>query len=144
MRFWDSSALVPLLVTQPLSSKLQSLASGDPEMFVWWAAEVECASALVRLRREEAITADGAAFGFRKLGLISDQWDEIEPSDALRETAIRCLRVHTLRAADALQLAAALTAAERRPTALNFVGLDNRLLDAARKEGFSVVDVRAD
>lgn len=144
MKFWDSSALVPLIVTQPPSRRLQTVASGDPEMFVWWAAEVECASALARLRREEAITSDGAAFGFAKLKLIADKWDEIEPSETLRETAIRFLRVHALRAADALQLGAAFIASERRATSLEFVSLDGRLLEAARKEGFSLVDVRTD
>ena len=144
MKFWDSSALVSLIVTQPQSRKLQAVASGDPEMFVWWVAEVECASALARLRREDAITSDGAALGFGKLKGIADKWDEIEPSETLRETAVRFLRVHPLRAADALQLAAAFIASERRPTSLEFVSLDDRLLDAARKEGFSLIDVRTD
>jgi predicted nucleic acid-binding protein len=57
----------------------------------------------------------------------------------LRECAIRLLRVHPLRAADAVQLAAAVIAAEMRPTSLEFVTADRRLADAARKEGFAVL-----
>ena len=46
-----------------------------------------------------------------------------------------------LRAADALQLAAAFAAAERRPASLEIVTLDDRLANAARKEGFAVLDL---
>jgi hypothetical protein len=47
--------------------------------------------------------------------------------------------VHPLRAADSLQLAAAIIAAEREPTTLEFVSLDDRLGEAASREGFRVV-----
>jgi antitoxin (DNA-binding transcriptional repressor) of toxin-antitoxin stability system len=43
----------------------------------------------------------------------------------------------------ALQLAAAFIAAERRPSSLRVVTLDDRLADAARKEGFELIDVSA-
>ena len=59
----------------------------------------------------------------------------------MRETATRFLRVHPLRAADALQLAAAFVVAENRPSSLELITLDDRLGDAARKEGFKVLDV---
>ncbi len=61
----------------------------------------------------------------------------------MRETAIRFLRVHPLRAADALQLAAAFIAAERRPPSLEMVTFDDRLADIARKEGFVLIDATA-
>ena len=72
---------------------------------------------------------------------LSAGWHEIDPSDEIRETAARFLRVHPLRAADALQLAAAFVAAERRPASLEIVTLDDRLANAARKEGFAVRDL---
>jgi uncharacterized protein len=53
------------------------------------------------------------------------------------------LRVHPLRAADALQLAAAFVAAERRPSSLEVITLDEWLANAARKEGFALVEVPA-
>jgi predicted nucleic acid-binding protein len=65
----------------------------------------------------------------------------VDPSDAVREAAVRFLRVHPLRAADALQLAAAFVAAEGRPASLEIITLDDRLATAARKEGFGLVDV---
>ena len=72
---------------------------------------------------------------------LSASWHEIDPRDEIRETAARFLRVRPLRAADALQLAAAFAAAERRPASLEIVTLDDRLANAARKEGFALLDV---
>ena len=46
------------------------------------------------------------------------------------------LRVHSLRAADSLQLAAALVAADHDPASLQVVSLDQRLNDALYQEGF--------
>ena len=77
----------------------------------------------------------------RRLQQLTDAWHQIDPSDAIREAAIRFLRVHPLRAADALQLAVAFVAAERRPPSLEMVTLDDRLANAARKEGFAMIDL---
>ena len=81
--------------------------------------------------------------GFDRLEKLARNWQEIEPSEVVRETAMRVLRVHPLRAADALQLAAAFVASELRPASLDVVTLDERLAAAARKEGFGVVDLAA-
>jgi hypothetical protein len=47
----------------------------------------------------------------------------VPPTLGVRDLTIRLLRVHSLRAADALQLAAAITVAEGRPSSLEFVTL---------------------
>ena len=120
--------------------RLQALAARDPDLLVWWGSEVECASALARLERAGALDARAAAQAFDRLKRLAQGWHEIEPSEIVRETAIRFLRVHPLRAADAQQLAAAFVAAERRPTSLEIVTLDERLADAAGKEGFALVE----
>ena len=122
---------------------LQALAGRDPDMLVWWGSEVECGSALARLERAAALDVKAASLAFVRLKQLAAGWHEVEPSEILRETALRFLRVHPLRAADALQLAAAFIAAERRPASLQMVTLDERLADAARKEGFVLVDVTA-
>ena len=140
MKFWDASAVVPLLIAEISTRRLLTLAAEDPAMLVWWASEVECASALARAEREAAIDADGAVVAFSRLGQLKTAWHEIDPSDAVRETAVRFLRVHQLRAADALQLAAAFVAAEGRPASLELITLDDRLCTAARKEGFAIVE----
>ncbi len=143
MKFWDSSALVPLLVAEQATQPLSMLAAQDAELIVWWASETECVSALARRIREESLDTTGAKQAFERLGQLASGWHEIEPSEVLRETAIRFLRVHPLRAADALQLAAAFAASEGRPVSLEVVTLDERLAGAARKEGFTVIEVSA-
>jgi predicted nucleic acid-binding protein len=141
VKFWDASAIVPLLIAEVSTRRLLALAADDPAMLVWWGSEVECASALARLEREAAIDANGIVTAFSRLGQLKSAWHEVDPSDVVRETAIRFLRVHPLRAADALQLAAAFAAAEGRPASLELITLDDRLYMAAQKEGFAVVEI---
>jgi len=144
VKFWDASAIVPLLVAETTTRSLQALARRDSDMLVWWGSQVECASALARLDRGAMLDGKAAALAFDRLRQLADGWHEIEPSEIVRENAIRFLRVHPVRAADALQLAAAFLAAERRPSSLEVVTLDERLAEAARKEGFELVEVAAD
>ena len=143
MKFWDASAIVPLLVAESATRSLQALANQDSDLLVWWGSQVECASALARLERGALLDVKGAALAFDRLKQLANGWHEIEPSETVRENALRFLRVHPLGVADALQLAAAFLAAERRPSTLEVVTLDERLADAARKEGFELIDVIA-
>jgi hypothetical protein len=139
MRFWDASAVVPLLVAETSTAEVQALAARDPAMLVWWATEVECASTVARLERDGALDEPAATLAFDRLKRLAASWHQVEPSDPIRETAVRLLRVHPLRAADALQLAAAIVAADRRPSSIELVTFDERLAVAARKEGFVVL-----
>ena len=136
MKFWDSSAVVPLLVPEVISGSVQRLYEDDPVMAAWWATEIECTSAIARRQRLGQLPEDVAAEGFVRLKALREGWHEVEPGEELRESAKRLLRVHDLRTADALQLAAAVYVAEARPSTLEFVSLDDRLLAAARREGF--------
>jgi len=141
MKFWEASAIVPLLMAEPATKALQELAAADPVMLVWWATEVECASAISRLEREGALDAPAVDEAIGRLKRLAEGWHEVDASDLIREAAVRFLRVHPLRAADALQLAAAFVAAERRPSSLELVTLDDRLAAAARKEGFGLIEI---
>jgi predicted nucleic acid-binding protein len=140
VKFWDASAIVPLLVAEESTRRLQALAAKDSAMLVWWGTTVECISALARLERDDALNARAMTLTLQRLRQLAGSWHEVDPSDEIRETAARFLRVHPLRASDALQLAAAFAAAERRPASLEIVTLDDRLANAARKEGFAVLD----
>jgi predicted nucleic acid-binding protein len=140
VKFWDASAIVPLLVSEATTRTLQGIAAADTAMLVWWATQVECASAITRLERDGALEPSGAIDAFNRLTHLAHGWHEVDPSDVVREAAVRFLRVHPLRAADALQLGAAFMAAERRPSSLELVTLDDRLAIAARKEGFLLVE----
>jgi predicted nucleic acid-binding protein len=119
---------------------MRALAEEDPVMCVWWATEVECVSALARLEREEALTEMATAVALDRLDVLAESWNEVQPAVAVRGAARRLLRVHTLRAADALQLAAAVIVAEGMPSSLDIVTLDERFAAAARREGFTVLE----
>jgi len=138
MKFWDTSALLPLLVDEPPREHLLGLLEEDGEVLAWWGTSVEIASALARREHEQLLTADEVAAAFAVARALAASWHEIVPTDALRRTAERLLRTHPLRAADSLQLAAALIAADHDPTSLEIVCLDERLQAAARREGFTV------
>jgi len=143
MRFWDTSAIVPLLIEERSSQVLRTLLMDDSFMVVWWATHTECAAALARLDREGLLDTQSLSAAHKRLSQLVANSEEVDPHDEVRETAARFLRVHPLRAADALQLAAAFVAAERRPTSLQLVTLDERLATAARKEGFGVIALPA-
>lgn len=138
MRFWDASAVVPLLVEQPLSRRAREILAEDPEMVVWWSTPVECASALARIRREGAVTEAAEWDALANLELLRAGWHEMLPGDTLRAQALRALRLHPLRTADALQLAAALEWAGS-PASGEIACFDARLGEAAAREGFRVL-----
>lgn len=139
MRFWDASALVPLLLREPATERMTRLLATDAEIASWWASPVECASAVARLRREGQLTSAEESRILAGLDRIVAASYEVQPGEELRRVAHRLLRVHPLRAADALQLAAALTWAGSPPfDGAELVTLDDRLGEAAVLEGFVV------
>ena len=140
MKFWDSSVIVPLLANQASSVAVSNEVERDPDLVVWWGTGVECVSAFTRLEREGRITAAELVAAIDNLPALAASWQEVQPAARVRQTAERLLRVHPLRAADALQLAAAIAAADGDPRSLPFVTLDDRLARAAEREGFPVVE----
>lgn len=138
MRYWDSSAILPLCVEEPHSPTTKELLVEDAAMIVWWGTILECRSALARVFREGTLDEAGLEDAGRILSVLEDGWTEVQPVDDVRRTAARLLRVHPLRAADALQLAAALVWSGLRPEGQGMVCLDDRLRVAACKEGFDV------
>ena len=139
MKYWDSSALVALVVDEPRSAERRVTLRQDSVIVTWWGSRIECASALNRLDRDNRFEGHGFDRSMDQLGLLAASWVEIEPLEQVRRRAIRLLRLHPLRAADALQLAAALTAADEDPQRLQMVSSDDRLSAAARREGFKVL-----
>jgi predicted nucleic acid-binding protein len=139
MRFWDASALIPLCLQERESPSLKKLVHADQSIVAWWASPIECFSALARLRREEALSLDEEGQAQAVLRALMAGWTEVEPSEAVREQAARVLRLHPLRAADSLQLAAAMVWCQGDPSRREFVCLDQRLRDAGRREGFIIL-----
>jgi len=139
VRFWDSSAIVPLLVAEPSSALIRARLGDDPEIVVCWATEIECVSAIARRERSGALLTQDVDRAMLALDELAESWSGVPPSQRVRQGARRIVRVHDLRAADALQLAAAWAASDEQPGRLPFVTLDERLALAASREGFSVV-----
>lgn len=140
MKFWDASAIVPIVINAPSSAAIVAMLDQDPHVIVWWTTEIECVSAIARREREGVLDPSDVVAATARLAMLRAAWEEITPGARLRQTAGRLLRVHPLRAADALQLAAAIAAADDDPRSLPFVTLDERLARAAEREGFPVIE----
>ena len=142
MRYWDTSAVLPLIVDEPARERLLELYRRDSQIVAWWATPAEMASAVARRECEGRISpeeADAALWASKRLAAT---WHEVVPGDAIRRTAERLLRVHPLRAADSLRLAATLIAANHDLSTLEMICFDSSLTAGARREGFVVIDSR--
>ena len=136
MRFWDSSAVVPLICQEKVSKQAVKLYDQDRQVLVWALTETEIISALCCRLREGALDRRDFRRSRHRLQLLSRDWMEIHALEQVKERAHRLLQIHPLRSADALQLASALIAMEDRPTDFEFVTYDVVLGTAAEKEGF--------
>ncbi len=139
MRFWDTSAIVPLCVYEPNTTIVQDLLVEDSSIVAWWRARTECISALMRQVRAGDLTTLDERAARHVLHTLVQAWTEMQPSEALRSTAERLLAVHPLRAADALQLSAAIQWCQGLTTGQGIVAFDQRLRDVAYREGFTVL-----
>ena len=138
MRFWDSSAVVPLLVEQKPSPRVSAWVTEDDTMVLWTLTPVEVVSALGRLVREEALREEVARAAEVRMEELVRTCHVIVDVGAVKSLATRLLRLHSLRAFDALQLGAALHWAEGHPQGRTLHTLDGRLAMAALREGFAV------
>ena len=139
MRFWDSSAIIPLCLKEKASEVMKRLMKDDEDIVVWWNTRIECLSALSRRQREGVLQSGDEAKARVVLSRLAATWSEVQPTETVRLRAERLLSIHPLRAADALQLASALIWAQETPRGLDFVCLDQNLREGALKEGFSVL-----
>ena len=141
MRFWDSSALLPLLVHEMTSAQMAQHYRDDAMVVTWWGTRIECASALARLEHDGTLSVADVRRAVHRLDAAAATWIEVPAHDDVRAQAVRLLRIHRLRAADATQVAAAIVAADHVPRSLAFVTLDVRQGLAAEREGFPVLSV---
>jgi predicted nucleic acid-binding protein len=139
LRFWDSSAIVPLILSEATSRPLKQLVEPGGLMMVWWGTPVEVVSAVARRVREGVLDPNLITESRTRLAGLAEVWQEIEPSDQLRSLAERAVRLHALRAGDALQLAAASIASEGQHGSIEVITLDRRLRNAAERESFVVL-----
>ena len=138
MRYWDSSALVPLLLAEESSRIMEAELRNDKAVATWWGARIECVSAICRRLRENVIDERGYTDSIARLEILEGNSYLVEPSARLRKMAEATVRRQALSAGDALQLAAALALNEDGPGSTGFVCLDGILRKAATREGFKV------
>ena len=138
--FWDASAVVRVSVKHQASVRARPLLDAHAPA-VWWGTPVEVRSALVRLKSEGVLSEPAYQACRRKLAAMLESWLEIGPTDVVRELALDVLDRFTLKAADALQLAAALAWCRQRPKGRLFVSSDSRLSAAASQAGFEIASI---
>jgi hypothetical protein len=138
VRFWDTSALIPLVVAERGTALAERLLRGDPAVVVWTLTRVELLSALARRRRAEPAAARRLLGAKREVLAAWPRWSEVTAVALVRRHAERVVDTHAIRAADALQIGAALVAADDDPTTLEFVTFDEPQAAAAEREGFRV------
>jgi predicted nucleic acid-binding protein len=144
VKFWDSSAVVPIVVEQSASAFAHEVFAADRHMAVWWGTEVEVEAALVRALHQRQREAGAFVTARERFSNLTMDWFEVQPDLEVKQRARVLLRAHyPLRASDAFQLAAAFVAASGRPTSLPFVCTDQRLAAAAEREGFAVIAPRS-
>ena len=139
MKVWDSSALLPLFSEEESSGVAGELLRSDDEIVVWWGTWIECPVAISRLRRENILYESGEEEARAALNRLENSWIERRPTDDTRLLAMLISKYHPLKAADALQVAAALRWCEGDTSGVSFVCLDAQLRRAARDEGFDVL-----
>ncbi len=141
MRFWDTSALVPLFIDEPATDEVRRTLADDSAVIVWSATSVELFSAMARLRRSSTGVADLLLLARREVLQRWNEWTPVTNLAAVTSRAQRLVDVHPLKTLDALQLAAAIVASGDRPDTLPVVTRDRQLAAAAELEGFHVVMV---
>jgi predicted nucleic acid-binding protein len=134
VRYWDASVLVALCVEEAATERARALAPGG--IVTWAGSRVEIASAIERGARTGHLGASERQQALGALAELARAWVEIDSIAAVCDRAIRLLAVHPLRAADSMQLAAAMVAVSDRPPGHDFVCSDHRLREAAAREGF--------
>ena len=139
MKFWDASALLPLLLDEAGTELVVPWLREDPELVIWGLSRVEVASAIERRAREGQLNGAQRSAVLARAERLANEAHEVLDLSAVRGRATALLARHALRAADAAQLAAALLVADPDPASLTMVVLDRRLADAAAREGLHVL-----
>jgi len=138
VRYWDASALVPLLHEEAASASARRHLEEDPVVVTWTLTRIEIASAVERLARQGALDTVGRRRTLALLDRLAGSWREAADLAAARARAIALVARHPVRAADAAQLAGALVVADPDPASREIVCLDRRLAECAEREGLGL------
>lgn len=83
MRFWDTSALIPLFVAEHSTTQVERQLREDPEVVLWTLTRVELFSAFARRRRAEPSAARRLAAARREVLSAWEHWSEVTALDFL-------------------------------------------------------------
>ena len=137
--FWDSSGVVLLCANQRSTATARRIRAGTGPTAMWWGTPLEVTSALQRLHRERFLSSAELSTSLQRLSALSRSVpSRSRPHQSVRVLAATVLERHDLRAADALQLAAALVLCREHPRGRAFVCFDAKLAGAADAEGFTL------
>jgi predicted nucleic acid-binding protein len=139
LAFWDSSSLVPLCVQQQPSGKVHKLRA-KYGFVVWWSTQVELQAAFARLLRADELTRAEYLGAIKSLEMLRRGWRELQPTENLRTRAEALVDRFPLKAADALQLGAAMVWCLDNPVGRKFISGDKQLLHAAGQLGFDLIE----
>jgi predicted nucleic acid-binding protein len=138
MDYLDASALVKRYVRENGSLLVRRLVTAGP-VATSRLSEVEVASALVRRARELAFSTRERDRALTMLAADFDALPVVELVPEVTAIARALLLRRVLRASDAIQLASCLLLQRELQVAVRFVVFDDRLREAARTEGLSLL-----
>ena len=136
--FLDSSALAKRYLREPGTDEVLGWMDRHP-VVISRLAQVEIASALARLTREESLTREAAEAAYAALVHDVPHFDVVELSASVTHRAMALLREHPLRSLDAIQLASCIEFTQRSGLETTLITYDRRLAEIARLEGVLVV-----
>jgi uncharacterized protein len=138
--YFDTSAVVPLLIAEPGSARAASLWDGADRVVSVRLIYPETRAALAQAKRLGRLTARQLRDAVAKLDSLSGGIDLVEIDDALARRAGELAEARQLRGYDAVHLAAADRVHD--PNLVVIAG-DGALLDAAAAEGMAVATIVA-
>jgi predicted nucleic acid-binding protein len=133
--YFDTSAVVPLLVAEPGSARAASLWAGADRVVSVRLMYPETRAALAQAARRGRLTARQLRDAVTGFDSLFEEIDIVEVDDALARRAGELAEVRQLRGYDAVHLAAADRVHD--PSVVVVAG-DGALLDAATTEGMTV------
>ncbi len=138
--FWDSSAIIPLIIKEDRTDQSIALFKKTKKMLVWEFTQTECFSAICKKEKNGDLSDLFLKEALHSMLQLSGLWNEISPLSALTKSlAKRIISAYGLKTLDSLQLATALVACQEDTKRLTFITYDKGLAKAALKEGFYVI-----
>lgn len=115
---------MPLVAIEKETGDCRALLAEDSDLVVWLLTPVDVISALTRRLREKSLKPTEFSTAKAQLSALEKAWSEVISIERVRDRARRLLETHPLRAADSLQLAAALLTSEENPQGFPGIGSD--------------------